>query len=32
MGRQINAALDGVTDQQDLLAGIRALARLLRAE
>ena len=32
MVRRIEAAVDGVSDQQDLLAGLRALVRMVRSE
>jgi hypothetical protein len=32
MARRIEAAVDGVSDQQDLLAGLRALVRMVRSE
>ncbi len=32
IGRQIEATLDGISDHQELQAGIRALARMIRAD
>lgn len=32
MAARFDAALDGITDQQEILAGLRAFARLMRAE
>jgi hypothetical protein len=32
MARRIEAAVDGVSDQQELLAGLRALVRMVRAD
>jgi len=32
IGRQIEATLDGISDHQELQAGLRALVRMVRAE
>ena len=32
MARRIEAAVDGISDQQELLAGLRALVRIVTAD